>query len=305
MKGTTYNPSTAHSTVEWVTITDPDNASMSYTFNVTFLGSTWGCMFGNGCPGLTKKTEDLLVPDLGCCTDGFYVRDEDDLAQIDAAASQLTEEDWDKDLAAHVRKTAVKIDGNDKGTLINGWARQVGNDPDLIKSRVFKGGCVFANRNGGSAGKPGCAFVHMAARLKKTSTAEVDHALVMPVVCHFLPLKFDLFERPGGGSETVVTAWDASRWYEAAPDPEETSDGPFEWWCVDTADAYLTETTPLYKRMAETITREVGSKVYKILAARIEKMSWQGTLSLPGGQTANRGKKMLPLFVKDRQVKRP
>src|SRR5439155_22545209 len=76
---------------EWVSFEDPDE-KRTWVFDVTFLLSHWGCIFGRGCQGvLTGPTPELAQ---GCCSYGAHFTDAADRRRVERAAKTLTPEEW-------------------------------------------------------------------------------------------------------------------------------------------------------------------------------------------------------------------
>jgi hypothetical protein len=74
---------------EYVTFDAPDE-HRTYAFDVTFLTSSWRCIYGEGCKGVL--TADAAEMEQGCCSYGAHFVDEDDANATLAAADRLTDE---------------------------------------------------------------------------------------------------------------------------------------------------------------------------------------------------------------------
>ena len=69
---------------EWLSFEDPEE-DRTWVFDVTFLLSSWTCIYGHGCQGvLTGPAEHLAQ---GCCSYGAHFIDDDDVATVEAAAA--------------------------------------------------------------------------------------------------------------------------------------------------------------------------------------------------------------------------
>jgi hypothetical protein len=66
---------------EWVSIRDPADDRVRYTFDVSFLLSSYTCIYGAGCEGVHPGRQD---PAIGCCLHGAYLNDDDDAAELTA-----------------------------------------------------------------------------------------------------------------------------------------------------------------------------------------------------------------------------
>src|SRR5690349_21155031 len=124
---------------EWVEFYDPDNPEHLIAADMTWLLSRWTCVFGTpACKGTVEGR-----PDDGCCSHGAFLSDKDDRARLDDAVKQLTDEDWqfrDKGLG---KKGYLEWDEYD--------------DKPNLRTRKYKGACIFLNRPGFPAGI-GCAL---------------------------------------------------------------------------------------------------------------------------------------------------
>lgn len=292
MRGTAYK-----GTTDWVQFHAPDKNGVDTEWNVnlTFLLSGYQCIYGQGCPGHFGITDRFIAPDVACCSDGFYVRDENDHANIEDRIKQLTDADWDIKNRKYVEK--------------HGW--KIARGEDNIKSRVMDGGCVFANRTDGSAGKPGCAFVALANRMGEEvddSTVEghASHTNYMPAICHEVPLRFEWVdgydpEDPLSYNVCHIDAWDASKW-TSQEGPGQEQDDWMCWWCVDSPEAYINETA-LMVRMKDTIISLTGQTFYDELVKVVERK--QPKVDPMHGATLNDGRPLLPLIIGGRVPKRP
>ena len=211
--------------VEWLTFPAPDDEHRQFRVNVSFLLSAYRCIFGCGCPGIFNRGKPT---DLGCCAQGVEFTDDEDYEHVAARVAELTLEDAD-----HL----VQI--RDRG-----WYSTKQGAP--FKTRKIGGACIFANREGGPTGKPGCAFHHLALR---TGRHPAD---TKPEICWSVPLNFsdeDAVE-PGGRETTIVSAFTADAW-----------GGHLDWWCIDTPDAY-TATEPVYQTFELELRKGMGDPGY-------------------------------------------
>ena len=121
---------------EWLSFEDPEE-DRTWVFDVTFLLSSWSCIYGHGCQGvLTGPAEHL---EQGCCSYGAHFIDDDDLAGVEAAAQLLTKEQWQ--LRAKAKRGGITTTDDDGART----------------TRVVDGACIFLNRPG-FAGGVGCAL---------------------------------------------------------------------------------------------------------------------------------------------------
>lgn len=268
MKGTAHTGSADY--MEFV------HDGKNYRVNLSWLLSNWKCIFGEGCPGHFGANSPHTKPDVACCSIGFWVDDDADLAKVESYYEQLTDEDWDTELREVVQQ---------KGD----W--KIVRKPDKdgfpsIKSRVHQGGCVFANRANGSAGKPGCAFHVLAERIGKHFTE------VKPNVCWTVPIHQYMDE----DNVFVVDVWDADEW--GGVNPDGTHDSWMKWWCVDTPDAYV-GADPVYKYLEHELRLIMGSEAYDEMVSQIDKRKGNYIAPMPGA-VLNDGRPLLPLIIGNR-----
>ena len=149
---------------EWVEFYDPDNPEHLIAADMTWLCSRWTCVFGTpACQGTVAGR-----PDDGCCSHGAFMSDDDDVARLDDAVKQLTDDDWqfrDKGLG---RKGYLEMDEYD--------------GKDNLRTRKYKGACIFLNRPG-FAGGIGCALHSKALKLG------VEPLTMKPDICWQLPIR--------------------------------------------------------------------------------------------------------------------
>ncbi len=66
---------------DYVEFTDPADATHLIRADLTWLMSSWTCIYGAGCHGVVEgRAAD------GCCTHGAYYSDEEDEQRVDAFA---------------------------------------------------------------------------------------------------------------------------------------------------------------------------------------------------------------------------
>lgn len=283
VKGTSYD-----GPVEWLDIPDPEDPQIVYRINLTFLSSTWGCMFGKGCPGLFGKDEKHTQPDMGCCRHGVLISETHEYDDIDVRVETLLDTGCLNPCGAdYIRR--------------NGWYTKVRgrNSRPMWNTRIRDGGCVFANR-ADEGPLTGCAFVELA---KRTGAGHID---TMPRPCWQLPLAVvSGVDAVNDGSDIAyreviyITAWDADYWGGA--DDDGTHDSWAKWWCTETPDAYLEEKEPLYVRMSRELHELLGTAVFRQLMDHMRKT--RPVTEMPGAVRYN-GRKMLPLLVEGRTPKR-
>lgn len=228
---------------EWVTVVDPDDDHLHYTFDVSFLTSNYECIYGNGCPGIEPGGTS---PDKACCVHGAY----------------LTEDDEEAELTA-------KLDLLDPSTMqYHALARAKGlfetDDEGERRTRIVDGACIFANRTAfaedpDTEGGMGCVLHHLADRLG-------DHHMThKPVVCWQVPLHRSIEEKVANDGEPLevhtIAAYERGTWGEGGAD--------FGWWCIDEPIAFHGERA-VYRSMEHELREMVGNDVYAEVAAYLD-----------------------------------
>ena len=219
---------------EWVSIDDPDNDHLRYTFDVTFLLSGWQCIYGQGCPGISEESPD---PAIGCCVHGAYLNEDDDLAELERVTFEeldaTTMFRWD--------------DARDNGIV------EIDEDGETL-TRQVEGGCIFVNPTGFEAGA-GCALHHLALR-------RGEHLMThKPTVCWQVPLHRTISEEVANDGQPLevhtIAAFERGHWGEGGAD--------FHWWCLEDAAAFVGR-MPVYRSMETELRAMVGDAVYDELA---------------------------------------
>ena len=299
---------------DWFEITvpsdDPDEQGelLRLRFDVSFLLSTWKCIFGQGCPGVLISG---AMEDRGCCQIGVHMEaTDDDYKRVRKYVNMLTEEDLDADL--------LKIVRSGKGN--NGWRYQDKDGEDgestlpgyYWHTKVVDGACVLANRAGGSTGKLGCSLHVLANRLG------LHHSDTKPNICWQIPMSVDTdYDEDTDQSTMTVTGTPASVWGSTHPH-NMSSPG---WWCTETPDAYVIGNQSSLPALPESVDEKVeletagmvfrtneielrklmGDQPYEMMAQVLREIHLSGgrRTAMPG-ETINEGRPLLPLMVKKR-----
>jgi hypothetical protein len=214
-----------------------------YRCDLTWLTSSWTCIFGRGCRGI-----DAARPDDGCCTLGAHFTDTADEKRVAAAVRRLTAEQWQHRTAGLGRR----------GTS---W-RSV-DDEGARTTAVVDGACVFLNRPGFAPGEfadgSGCALHRLA-----LDEGRPPHE-TKPDVCWQLPLRrtYRTVERPDGTSylEVTIAEYDRRGWGAGGHD--------LDWYCTGSPLAH-TGAEPVFRSMAAELTELVGAAAYAELARLCE-----------------------------------
>jgi hypothetical protein len=231
----------------WVEFPDPDVEPDADTgapeqmirADLTWLTSSWTCVFGSGCAGIYADR-----PDDGCCTLGAHFSDEDDEERVAEHVSRLTPEVWQ-----HLPVTAA---GEPAELERDDWTDTT--DEDQRTTRVVDGACIFLNRPG-FAGGAGCA-------LHRLALDEGHEPLEFkPDVCWQLPIRrsYRTVERPDGTSylEVTVAEYDRRGWGAGGHD--------LDWYCTGNPTAHVGR-EPVYVSMRPELVELLGEAAYDELA---------------------------------------
>jgi hypothetical protein len=256
MRGTAHDTQTDY--VEFV------HENKNYRFNLSFLTSNWKCIYGDGCAGHFGKADAHFQPDVGCCSMGAFIEDEE-FEAVSNRVSQLTDDEWSPELREAADKDGWFVNKNDK------------------KTRKYKGSCIFNNRVGGKNGKVGCSFHILAERLG-------EHFVeTKPRVCWEVPLRH--YEDQDGVE--IIDAWDADDW--GGVEEDGTHDSWMCWACVDTPDAYVGKKM-VYQEMSAELTKMLGAGAYAEMVNQIV-LRMNNYITPMKGSQVNNGKPMLPLII--------
>lgn len=225
----------------WVEFPDPDTPAgeppiQVFRCDLTWLTSSWTCIFGTGCAGIYAAR-----PDDGCCTLGSHFADRDDERRVRAAMKQLTPQQWQ--FRAEGRRSWVEKD-----------------DEGARKTRVVDGACVFLNRPGWPGGA-GCAL-HLLALEQGEEPLRTK-----PDVCWQLPLRrsYRNVERPDGSEyqEVALAEYDRRGWGPGGHD--------LDWYCSGNARAHVGH-EPVFRSLRAEIVELIGAKAYDVLAGHCEQL---------------------------------
>ncbi len=237
----TPTPADAH---EWVSFEDPGE-DRTWVFDVTFLTSSWTCIFGRGCQGVLTGPAPELVQ--GCCSYGAHLVSKRDARRVEKWADTLTARQWQH------RKV-----GRKKGVITE-------NEQGETVTRLVDDACVFLNRPGFAAG-PGCAL-HLAAL--ERGARPLDYK---PDVCWQLPLRRDDDVADDGHVTSTIRQWDRRHWGEGGAE--------FHWWCTEAPEAF-TGDRPVYREMEDELVAMVGKRPYRMLEAYLAERQPDAALGVP------------------------
>ena len=233
-----------NSTREWVSFEDPDE-DRTWVFDVTFLRSSWTCIFGSGCQGVLTGPVPELVQ--GCCSYGAHFSDDADVKRVKKIAATLTDEQWQ-----------FRKQGRERGVTKRGAE-------GATVTRLVQDACIFLNRPGFAAGA-GCAL-HQAALQK--GHRPLDYK---PEVCWQLPLRREDHEEDDGHVTSTIIEWQRRHWGDGGQE--------FHWWCTEAPEAFVGR-DPVYRSMRDELVELVGKRVYARVAEYLDTRGAQPVAFLP------------------------
>ena len=223
----------------WVEFPDPADDSQVFRCDLTWLTSSWMCIFGQGCPGIYAER-----PEDGCCTLGAHFSDKDDEKRVKGFVKELTPETWQYH------------PDNRQGGRKRDWVEL--DDDGERKTAVHEGACIFLNRPG-FAGGEGCALHGLALRIDR-------HPLeTKPDVCWQLPIRrtFRDVELPDGTeyTEVSIAEYDRRGWGPGGHD--------LDWYCSGNTEAHV-GAEPVYISNGPELTELMGEEAYAALVGHCE-----------------------------------
>jgi hypothetical protein len=214
---------------------DPEE-DRTWVFDVTFLESSWTCIFGNGCQGVLTGPAPELVQ--GCCSYGAHFTGKADVKRVAAAAATLTDEQW------QFRHKALP-----RSSQRNLRITRTAKDGQLV-TRLVQGACIFLNRPEFPGG-PGCAL-HRAALDRGINPLKLK-----PDVCWQLPLRREDTTSDDGWVTSTIRQWDRRDWGEGGYE--------FHWWCTESPEAFVGK-RPVWKELRPELEEMVGKPIFERLA---------------------------------------
>ena len=220
---------------EYLAFEDPDELRL-WVFDVTFLTSSWTCIFGQGCPGvLTESAPEL---EHGCCSYGAHFIDDDDHDDVAVFIDRLTDEQW------QFKGQAARKGGPTRRTKDGTWV-----------TRVHQGACIMLNRPDFPGGA-GCA-------LHRAALDAGDRPLDWkPDVCWQLPLRLEEHTDDNGYVTSTLREWKRRDWGGGGEE--------FHWWCTDDPLAFV-DRTPVYEALRDEIVELVGLAVYEQFVRQVRR----------------------------------
>jgi hypothetical protein len=207
----------------------------TYLFDLTFLTSSWTCIFGDGCLGVLTAPAPELVH--GCCSYGAHFTGKKDRKQTERHAERLTDEQWQ--YKAEAEALGGPIHKNEDGDTV---------------SHLVDGACIFLNRPGFGTGA-GCAL-HTAALAADERPLDWK-----PEVCWQLPLRLDYHVDDNNYYTYTLREWKRRDWGEGGED--------FHWWCTEGPEAFVGH-APVYETLRDEIVEMVGEDPYDAFCAYVK-----------------------------------
>ncbi|WP_122816203.1 hypothetical protein [Nocardioides pantholopis] len=230
----------------WVEFANPDDDAEMMRCDLTWLTSSYTCIFGQGCPGIYAD-----APDVGCCTLGAHFAGAEDEQRVAAYVGMLDHDLWQLRPEGEVR-TEDWVETDDEGER---KTRVV--EVDGQQACVFHNRTDFAPASGG--GGAGCALHALAYVIGK------DPVETKPDVCWQLPIRrtFRDVERTDGSTYTEVSIgeYDRRGWGPGGHD--------LDWYCSGNTEAHVA-VEPVYLTHAAELTALMGAAAYAELVRHCE-----------------------------------
>jgi hypothetical protein len=230
----------------FVEFVNPDDPSERLRCDLTWLTSSFTCIFGNGCKGIYADS-----PDTGCCTLGAHFSGTEDEERVAAFVDQLTPEQWQFH-PAHERP-GRRVRRKD-------WVEKDEDGERKTRAHEVGGqrGCVFHNRADFARGA-GCAL-HLLAMEQDRNPLETK-----PDVCWQLPIRrtFRNVELTDGTTYTEVTIgeYDRRGWGPGGHD--------LDWYCSGNTEAHVAM-EPVYVTNEPELVALMGRAAYDELVRHCE-----------------------------------
>jgi hypothetical protein len=226
----------------FVEFVNPADESEVMRCDLTWLTSSYTCIFGQGCPGIYAD-----APDVGCCTLGAHFADKTDEKRVAGYVEMLDDKLWQqKPQGRQVRK--------------KDWIELDEDGERKTRTTVVDGqqACVFQNRPDFHAGA-GCALHALAYVIGKNPLE------TKPDVCWQLPIRrtFRNVERQDGTTytEVSITEYDRRGWGPGGHD--------LDWYCSGNTEAHV-GVEPVYVSNEAELTELMGKAAYDELVRHCE-----------------------------------
>ena len=225
-------------TREWVAFDDPREDGRIWQIDITFMCSSWDCIFGAGCQGVYTEPAPELVQ--GCCSYGAHFSDKADRRHVERLVPDVPDDIWQFAAIGRAQGIAEKIGTHDGKA---DW-----------RTRLVDDACIFLNRPGWPSG-PGCALHQWGMR---TGT---HHSELKPEICWQLPLRRVDDPQPDGTVISRLSEFGRDGWGEGGDD--------FGWWCTEAPEAFV-NARPVYRSLEPELRIMLGDVLYERLAAHLD-----------------------------------
>lgn len=261
----------------WVEFVDPQEPGQRFRVDLTWLTSTYRCVFGTGCPGIVKGR-----PDDGCCTLGAEFTGPEDVTRVASAVSRLDASTWQLRAVGLEQgwHEAVPPEGGDRPPAggPSPWAASAEQSPGVWpgwppdtrpegagqtrhrRTRLVDGACVLLNRPGFPGGA-GCALHRL---------ARTDNVLPMhykPDVCWQLPIRRTYRDVRLTDDTTYLEVsigeFDRRGWGPGGHD--------FDWYCTGSPIAHGDD-EPVYRSCEAELRELMGGAAYQVAAEHCESL---------------------------------
>lgn len=259
---------------DWYTFPDPANTDNLVSVDLTWLLSSWTCVFGTpACHGIDRDQ-----PDSGCCTHGAFLADAADRKRLKENVALLRPEEWQ-------HRDAARQAASEEGSTIESWLEEdelTGDDGEMepaLRTRRHGGRCVFFNDVGWPTGS-GCALHHLAARTGRTLPQS------KPDVCWQLPIRLTQeWETRADEVEilhTRVGEYDRRGWGPGGHD--------LDWYCTGSPEAHV-GAEPVYITLRDELVELLGAECYDVLADACRRRRQLGIVAVhPATRRAQSGR---------------
>ena len=214
--------------------------------DLTWLTSSYTCIFGQGCPGIYDS-----APDVGCCTLGAHFADKADEKRVATYVAQLDDDLWQHKPAGRAVRKKDWIETDDDGER-----KTLTIEVDGQQACVFHNRPDFAPSTGDGSG---CALHALAFVLGKNPLE------TKPDVCWQLPIRrtFRSVERQDGTaySEVTISEYDRRGWGPGGHD--------LDWYCSGNTEAHVA-VEPVFVTNEAELTELMGKAAYDELARHCE-----------------------------------
>ena len=229
----------------YVEFADPADDEQVFRCDLTWLTSSYMCIFGQGCQGIYAD-----APDVGCCTLGAHFADKDDEKRVAGFVAQLTPDDWQ----LHPGRTVRRSDWIE--TDDDGERKTLAVEVDGQQACVFHNRTDFTSPLGGGAG---CALHGLALRQGRNPLE------TKPDVCWQLPIRrqYRTVERQDGTSYTEVSIgeYDRRGWGPGGHD--------LDWYCSGNTEAHVA-LEPVFVTHEAELVELMGREAYAELVRHCE-----------------------------------